>query len=447
MHADELVAAVRVHGDRVHDAVRRVGCAPQAAVDVVHASATELVDAVATEPEVVQDAVGWWFARAWSLGHSEATRSDVPVGAGLLAGDDEQGAVAHALDALPDQDRLALLLRDSYDLPEQSVATALGTSADEAMARIARARLALLPLLGLAAPAVPAHVEDLGALARLGEPRPVAARDARARRHAEGCLECSDVLEAQSRVSRRLAGLSVVALPPAARAAVLADVDARAHDLLPGGAPPLPGTWSEDGERPRREPRLSPLVALASLLLAALVGAATGRALAEQDEPVRRVGGEVTLPPGVSFASPPPSADASPPSPPTVPPQRPRTSVFVVPPPPLPTPTPTPTPTPSPTPSRTPPALALSPQSGPNGTAVTVSGVGFDPGQQVRVAYLGVDGEPTGSQALAAADAEGRFSTGLAAQDPAGEPGPHEIVATSGDTTARAVFTAEEEQP
>ena len=42
--AEDLVAAIRVHLDRVHDAVRRVGADPGTAVEVVQNSALDLVE-------------------------------------------------------------------------------------------------------------------------------------------------------------------------------------------------------------------------------------------------------------------------------------------------------------------------------------------------------------------------------------------------------------------
>ena len=166
--AEELVAAVRVHLDRVHDAVRRLGCERGPAIEVVEASAVDLVEVVAARPETVADAVGWWFARASALGRRVATRADLPLGGGVLAVDEDQQILSEALDELPERERVALLLRDSYDLPATSVGAALGTSADGAMELVGRARLAFLPLVDdEPAPALPSHADGLATLARL----------------------------------------------------------------------------------------------------------------------------------------------------------------------------------------------------------------------------------------------------------------------------------------
>ncbi|MCY7366027.1 MAG: hypothetical protein LH469_12060, partial [Frankiaceae bacterium] len=151
--AEDVLAAVRVHADRVHDAVRRLGCDPRAAAEVVETSALDLVDAVATRPETVPDAVGWWFGRARALAVRVAARTpDLPLGGGVLSVDEDQEVLAEALDQLPEPERFVLLLRDSYDLPAESVAAAVGTDPVSAMERVGRARLGFLPLVD-AAPA------------------------------------------------------------------------------------------------------------------------------------------------------------------------------------------------------------------------------------------------------------------------------------------------------
>ncbi|MGB8649553.1 MAG: hypothetical protein WCD35_02710, partial [Mycobacteriales bacterium] len=178
--ADELLAAVRVHADRVHDAVRRLGCGPEAAIEVVETSALDLVDAVAAQPEAVVDPVGWWFARARALGRSAAGGDDdLPLGGGVLSSDANQVRLAEALESRPERERAALLLRDSYDLPAAAVGAALGQDADGAMALVGAARLAFLPaLLGGSTIRPPEHLTDLASLARLAEGGPAAARDA-----------------------------------------------------------------------------------------------------------------------------------------------------------------------------------------------------------------------------------------------------------------------------
>nr|MDP9102253.1 hypothetical protein [Actinomycetota bacterium] len=146
--AEELIAAVRVHADRVHDATRRLGCTADSAVEIVENSALDLVDALRGNPESVSDLVGWWFARARQLGRAAAdAEPDLPMGGGLLANDEVQQQLAEALEQLPERERVAILMRDSYALPALSLATALGTTPDAALELVGRARLDLLPAL------------------------------------------------------------------------------------------------------------------------------------------------------------------------------------------------------------------------------------------------------------------------------------------------------------
>lgn len=441
--AEDLVAVVRVHVDRVHDAVRRLGCGPRAAVDVVETSALDLVDVVAGHPETVQDAVGWWFARARALGHEAAAGTvEPPVGHGLLAVDAEQSRVAAALEDLPEEQRVPLLLRDSYDLPPSSVGAALGVDADAAMALVARARLALLPLLDDApAPELPDHQEDPAALGRLGEGRPVAARDAGARRHALSCDGCRRVVDAQERAHHLLAGLTVVALDDAERQALLSRVEQASYAALPTRSA-LVLRGREPGRADGSARTLSPGAALLAIALAVALGLGAGLVLSRERQAVEPVGAQDPLPPGVALVSPPPEPTATPASPPTATAPAPATSVFTV-------PSPSPPPSPAPSPAPAPPpveelGIALDPTSGPNGQTIAVVGVGWPPGEEVAVDYLDSLGEPTGSRATAVADAQGRFRTELAALDPSSVPGPHAVLAAAGDAQAEATYDVQD---
>jgi DNA-directed RNA polymerase specialized sigma24 family protein len=112
---------VRVHLDRVHDAVLRTGCAPADAVEVVRATALALVERSAAEPGSADEAVGRWFADATASGRQVVGRPPA------LGGDAQQQGLQSVLDGLPEQQRLAVLLRDAYDLPLPAVAAALGS--------------------------------------------------------------------------------------------------------------------------------------------------------------------------------------------------------------------------------------------------------------------------------------------------------------------------------
>lgn len=445
--AEDLTAAVRVHADRVHDAVRRLGCGPAAAVEVVETSALDLVDVVAVRPETVQDAVGWWFARARALGRRVATRTpDLPLGGGVLSVDEDQKILAEALDQLPERERVALLLRDSYDLPAVSVGAALGTDADGAMDLVGRARLAFLPLVdNEPAPPVPTHQRDLAALARLGQGGQVAARDATARRHALSCKACRSITDGQQRAHLLLTGLTVAALSEADRTGVLSRVEAAAYAALPTTAALVLAGEQEQEWADDEEPRLfSPLLALLCLVLAGLLGLGLGLLLTRSG--ADGLTGAGIAPDDVQLISPPATTAAPLVSPPTLQFPAPRTTVFVIPPP-RPRPSPRPSPPPPPTTSAPAPeeelGISIDAESGPNGALLTVDGTGWAPGSDVLLEYLDPTGMPTGSEALVTVGDDGSFTAEIAAQDPANLPGEHVVRASDGELVAEATYDAQ----
>ncbi len=443
LSAEDLLAAVRVHADRVHDAVRRQGAGGAAAAEVVEASALDTVARAGQRGghgfATVGAAVGWWFSRARALGQQVAhDDGELPVGRGLLAGDEVQELLAEALEHRPERERTALLLRDAYDLPADVVAAALGTDAESAMRLVGRARTALLPeVYDTTVPTLDGHAVDEASLARLSEGRQVQARDATTRRHAQACGLCRPVVEAQEDARRLLVGMSVVAMPDAARERLLDVVAAEAGRVLPTQAELAARAEElEEEDVPRR--LFSPLLVLLALLLAAGTGVALGAATSGDEPEGIRVD---ALPPVTAPPAPTLPPDATPRVPTT--PPRPTTSVFTITPSPSPTPTRT---TATPAPSGTAPAAAadigLSPATGPNGTVVTVTGEGFTPAETVTVTYLDRLGQPTGSTASAVVSSRGTWSATLTAQDPTGLPGAHEVQATDGQVTATATFTA-----
>lgn len=437
--AEDLAAVLQVHADRVHDAVRRLGVDAATAVEVVEASALALVDAVADRPEQVTDAVGWWLAAARRISRgARSAQPDLPIGGGLLSSDEDQLVLAEAVEALPEDDRVAVLVRDAYRLPWTTVSGALELPDERATRVVARARLAAVPLLDDEAAPPVEHGERLGGLARLGEPGPVSPRDATARRHLQACASCSAVAAAQARVSLLLSGLAVVALPTGARTSLLSHVESEARRRLPAAAAlVLTDDDLEDWDDDRRV--LSPLVAVAAVLVAVLLGTGVGVLLSRGAGAVlptsQGVLPAVTLPPVQTAA--PLQLPADLPPPPPVP--TPRTSVFFV-------PSPTPAPPPPPSPDLPDPVqqaeLAVEPGAGPNGTTLRVSGRGWEPGSQVLLAYLDVAGRPTGSRATADVDDAGAFTASLVARDPSGVPGRHQVRATSGATTRSAPYDA-----
>lgn len=440
-----MSAAVRIHADRVHDFVRRLGCSPAAAVEVVETSALDLVDTVATAPETVTDAVGWWFGRARALGRRVSGEAhELPLGGGLLSADQDQALLAEALEVLPERERVALLLRDSYALSAAAVAVALGTEAEAGMETVGRARLSFLSAIGDdGVGATTGHAVQLGVLARLGEGRPVAAADATARRHAQSCPICRSVWNGETRAHQMLAGLTVVALPEADRESVLTRVDAQARAYLPAAADLLLDDDEElIDERPSRW--LVPLYALLALVGAVVVGAVIGLVLSRGSHSASTASA-VPSDPGVLppvTAAPLPPASLLPTTLPTLSGQ-PSPRVFVVTPAPsphAPTPTASASSTAAPEPASEPLSITADPPSGPNGASVTVQGTGWTPQGTVRLDYLDPLGRQTGAHASAAVDARGRFTTTLSAQDPANLPGRHTIRATDGAHTDSTTY-------
>lgn len=455
--AERLSSLVRVHADRVHDALRRLGCGPQDAARTVEASALDLVDEVAGPGD--PEPLGWWFARARELAAQVpgSPGEGRPVGEGVLASDSDQALLGAALGALPERARFALLLRDSYDLPAAVVGAALGTTADGALEEVGRARLDFLPGIdGEPAAVLADHAGDLGVLARLGEGGPVEARDATARRHAQACTACRGVVEAQDWAHRLLGGLVVVALPNAEREPLLQRVEQRAREVLPAGGSVairaagavVERTVRDEDEDDVRRRVLSPLGVLLGLVLAVAAGLGLGLLLVRSPGgiSVALAGGGtplVTAPPLPRLAPAPADQVRRAQSPPPA-----ETRVFTLPPATT-APPPPPPPPPSPDPVQTTAApsdafaIRLDPASGPNGQELQVSGTGWTPGAPVTIEYLDTLGQRTGSSATAVADGGGAFSVQLAAQDPQNLPGEHEVRASEGARSASALYDAQ----
>jgi DNA-directed RNA polymerase specialized sigma24 family protein len=445
LSAEDVSAAVRVHADRVHDFVRRLGCAPEAAVEVVETSALDLVDAVVTTPQSVADPVGWWFGRARALGRRVSDEAqDLPLGGGLLSVDQDQALLAEALEVLPERDRMALLLRDSYALSAAAVGVALGTSPEVAMDTVGRARLAFLTAVGndTVRPTT-GHAVQLDVLARLGEGGPVAAADATARRHAQSCPICRSVWDGQTEAHHMLAGLTVVALPDPFREQVLDRVEAQARAYLPSSADLLMAEDEELLDAPPSRWRV-PFYVLLAILGAVLVGTILGLLLSRSGGGGTATGAAPD--PGVLpevTASPLAPATTFPTSYPTLSGQ-PSPSVFTL----TPSPAPgasggtlaSPTRAGTPEPATEPLTLIVDPSSGPNGAALSVQGTGWTPRSSVSLDYVDPLGRQTGSHATATVDARGRFTTTLSAQDPSNLPGRHTVRATDGTQSASASY-------
>jgi hypothetical protein len=420
--------------------VRRLGCAPEVAIEVVERSALDLVQAAQSGD--LEDPVGWWFARARVLARQvagagqDSTDDDLPVGGGVLGGDANQVRLAEALESRPERERAALLLRDSYDLPAHSVGTVLNLDANGAMEVVGAARLAFLPaLLGGPSQSLAGHLVDLASLARLSEGGQPAARDATTRRHTQSCVRCAEALDAMERARRLLTGLTVVALPDAQREELLARIDGRARQLLPAAL------LDEEDEDWDDEPHRPYSISLITLGMIVALGAGIGGGILASRGHNTSVEAQVrnfdlvTQAPvivvPVPTLSPTPVQTVSP-----------AARVTYLPPSQTPEPTVTATPTASATPSGAvnEPTVTIDPTTGPNDTLITVSGTLWTPNATIDVSYRSQIGA-VGASATVQADANGSFMTTIQAHDPNPIPGPHQVVVSDGTSTDSVTFT------
>lgn len=491
--ADLLATVAETYADRVCDMTRRLGCPPEQVAGVVERSGFALVELCARTPDQVVDVAGRWFADTRALavrarGDAAALGVAAPgvasppgADAGPLAGDGATASIEAALATLDERRRLALLLRDSYDLPPLAVAVALGLSVADAQTVVAEARLRLLETRdAAAAPTLAGHVQvagvglgTLGALAdgsadRLDETQDptLTAR----RRHVGSCSSCAAVLDAQTRARTAMAGLPVLARPEEEREPLLDHVIARGDAVLPTEAQAATaGMVDAPGRR-----RLGPLIGVA-LAIAAVLGIAVGALSAGNGSGSPAVAPPPTVPavPATPTATPTqtatpstststsagdsPSATASP-TPSSAPTSASASPTAASTPsrPPSRSPTPSRRPNPSQSPSRSParsspPATApattaspptspaatgarllLAPDHGATGSLFAVQGSGFTPGATVAITYAG---SPAPS---AVADGTGSFATSVAAT---GALGPNAVTASDGTNTASAFFT------
>jgi hypothetical protein len=437
--ADDVVAAVRVHADRVHDLLRRSGCGAEESVEVCESYAFALIDALVNAPETVGDMAGWWFGRALDLGRRLGAAAAEPVTdqpaaempTSVLSGTSGEAQVRAALAQLPEQERAALMLRDGYDLPPEAVAVALGREVDWAATLVASGRLRLaslyddrpIPDLASHAGRTPA---DLGTLGRLIDGSLPAQRSVPLRRHVGVCSACEDVVERLAKARRLVAGLPVLAMPDEAREAMLERVAGRALSVLPSVAEVLLAIEEEDDTRPA----VSPLIAVVAIALALVLGVAL--AAVTSTEAAGNSG--LTQTPGGTLAPATPSFSVS-----ATPSQRtrsahPRRSSSA-------TPTNSALISQSATPATTTAsastaAIAISPESGPRGTKVTVSGTGWTPGLPVTVRYTGTLSTSTAS---VTPDRQGRFTAHVTANGAL--PGSYTVSADNGSQSDSRRFS------
>ncbi|HVU73539.1 MAG TPA: hypothetical protein VHE83_11315 [Mycobacteriales bacterium] len=438
--ADGVTALVARLADRAADLVLRTGVSADRAGPLVEASAIALVDALATDPSSVGDPAGVWFADL----HADAVRVRDAQPAAPAAAPRKRGAkradagapgdpvqqLERALGGLDERRALALLLRDSYDLPWPSVGPALGLSEAEGATVVAEARQQLLLALDGTQPVpLTAHGAlsgiSYGALARLADADAIDQHDplgvARAQ-HARTCPRCGEFVAGQRTARRALAALPVRALPDVEHERIVRAVEAHATSLLPSAA-----VLQEQAVAPR-----PPSLLLSALLLigAAGVGVTIGALVSHgpndrtiiaapsvsasatpttsrSAKPSRSASASVSASPSATVVT--PSATVTRSTRPTAT----RTSTAVV------------TRT-SPPPSRpVAAAITLSPTGGPRNTVITVSGVGFTPGDMVTVTYR--NGILASSSTNAVVGADGTFSASVTASDALG--GTHTVTA------------------
>src|SRR5437764_6614159 len=148
LSADDFSRILDTYADRVHDAVRRTGISADAAAEVVLTSAADLIDAAAAADPATVDPVGWWFARALALADRieplPEEDLDDEEAANPLRDSADDASVRAALSSLPVAQRLAVTLRDVYDLPPVSVANVLGFLPERAARETGVGRLEFL---------------------------------------------------------------------------------------------------------------------------------------------------------------------------------------------------------------------------------------------------------------------------------------------------------------
>lgn len=438
--ADDFVSAVRVYADRVNDLLRRSGVPAPEAVEICETHSLALLDAVVNAPETVIDLAGWWFARALEVTSQadrppDAETADEPIS--MLAGTTSEGLVRAALADLPEGERLAVMLRDGYDLPWQAVGVALRRGADSAAELTAIGRLHLVATYdSRRVPDLTGHsgrtTVDLVSLSQLADGSLESPRAAPLRRHVGNCPACEEVVEALSKGRRLAAGLPIIAMDDDAREALIERISSRAEAILPSHEAVLQAV-DEDHDP---GPIVSPVIAVIALVLALSLGVAIALVTQATSSPA-----PAPAPgPVASFV---PSPQASFPTSIT-PKQRRATQTASA----KPTisagnrPSKTPhhktSPSSLPTTASSPvagrPQITLSPTSGREGTTITVSGSGFPARTIARLSYAGGR-----SSSSARVGADGSFTGQLQAD--ALLPGGEQVIARDGGASASATFT------
>ena len=437
--ADDVVAAVRVHADRVHDLLRRSGCGPEESIEVCESYAFALIDALVNAPESVGDMAGWWFGRALDLGRrlgdavaepvTDQPAAEMPTS--VLSGTSGESQVRAALAQLPEQERAAVMLRDAYDLPPEAVAVALGRDVEWAATLVASGRLRLASLYDdRAIPDLATHggraPADLGTLGRLTDGSLPAQRSVPLRRHLGVCTSCEEVTDRLTKARRLVAGLPVLAMPDDAREAMIERVAGRAMSVLPSVDEVLLAIEEEDDTRPAVSPFVAVLAIVLALVLGVAIAAVTSSEAAGSSSLTQTPGGPSAAPETPAF-----SVSAVPTQ--RVKSAKPSQSASAAP-----TATVTTSTTAAPSTTTAPltdGAIALSPSSGSRGTRITVSGTGWAPGVPVTVRYTGTLATSTDS---VTANKHGTFTAHVTASGAL--PGSYTVSADNGSQSATQDF-------
>ena len=428
--ADDAIAAIRVHADRVHDLLRRSGCGAEESVEVTESYAFALIDALVNAPERVGDMAGWWFGRALELSRrvgAAAAEPAVETPTSVLAGTTGEAQVRAALAGLPESERAAVMLRDAYDLPPQAVAVALGRDEESAAALIAVGRLHLVSRYDSRPPPdLSSHTgrspADLAALSSLADGTLAPQRTVGLRRHLGACVACEDMADALAKGRRLAAALPVIAMPDEAREAMLQHVAARATQVLPSVDQVLLAIEEDDEDRPAISPLMVVLAIALALILGVAVAAITHIGTSGSSAPAALPTAAATsITPSFSVsptASTSSSATAS---------SSASASASA-----------TQSASPSPTARRTfvlNPAVTVRPAQGPSGTHFTVHGTGWAPGDTITVRY---SGPVSSSRASTVADSAGRFTVTMTANGLV--PGDYTVAASGSSGTSSTSF-------
>jgi hypothetical protein len=350
----------------------------------------------------------------------------------LLSGTAGEAQVRAALAALAEQERAAVMLRDAYDLPPQAVAVALARDLDSTDHLVAAGRLRLGAAYDdRALPELTGHTgrtpADLGMLGRLADGSLPPQRSVALRRHLGACPSCEEVVELLARARRLVAALPVLAMPDDARESMIERVAVRAATVLPSVDEVLLAIETDEETRPA----ISPVVVIFAIVLALVLGVAVAAATSLESSGQRAAAGTTpTVAPETPAFSVPPThvtktKKAKAQQSQTATPSRTAVSASA-----------SATPTLSSARPHAAAAITISPTSGPRGTAVVVTGTGWEPLVPVAVRYVGTLASSTAS---ATPNRHGRFVVRVRANGAL--PGDYRVTADNGSQSASESFS------